>query len=183
VLSGIYLGLAILCFLGAVMTHSWEHLTAGALTGAANAVELGITLAGSMGLWCGLSEVFREGGLQRRLKKRLSPLLCFLIRPKNPNDEVMAALSENFSSNLLGLGNAATPCGLRAGELLRQNGDEAAFLRLTLLNALSVQLVPTTAAALRASFGASEPFVILPRVIIGSVLALVTAFTVFRCLE
>jgi len=182
-LSWVYLVLAVLSVAGAVIGGGWNELSAGAMDGAAEAVTLSISMAGSMGLWCGLSEVFSEAGASRWLGRVCSPLLDRLIGPKEKNEVLTGALSENFASNLLGLGNAATPAGLRAAGILDEAGDHRALLRLTLLNALSVQLIPFTAAALRSGFGAAEPFAILPRVLLGSAVALTVSFAVYRVLE
>ena len=83
----------------------------------------------------------------------------------------MEALSANVSANLLGLGNAATPMGIRAAQgMARLGGGEATdeLCRFVVLNTASVQLLPTTVAAIRAAAGASEPFDILPAVWLSS---------------
>ncbi|MBR4865357.1 MAG: spore maturation protein A, partial [Clostridia bacterium] len=138
------------------------------------------SMGGALCLWSGLLEVLERTGVTRRLARLSLPLLRHLIRPKAPSPETQSALSENFAANLLGLGNAATPAGLRAVSLLQEEGDRDAVSRLVLLNSCSVQLIPFTAASLRSASGAQSPFAILPVVWIASLVSLTVSFWVYR---
>ena len=146
-----------------------------AMAGAARAVELGISLAGSLCLWSGFAELLRRGGLQDRLGRLLSPLLGRLYPTARQDPETMASLSGNVTANLLGLGNAATPLGIAAVNRMRAlsggTGATDEMCLLIVMNTASIQLLPTTAAALRASLGAAAPFDILPAVWVTSVLS------------
>ena len=84
----------------------------------------------------------------------------------------MASLSENVAANLLGLGNAATPAGIRAAKGLKRLGARAELNTLVVLNTASVQLLPTMAASLRAALGSVSPFDITPAVWLSSAMAL-----------
>ena len=97
--------------------------------------------------------------------------------------EVLAALSENLGANMLGLGNAATPAGIRAARGLRHLGARWELNTLVVLNTASVQLLPTTVASIRASLGSAAPFDITPAVWIVSALALAAGLSAVRVLN
>lgn len=139
-----------------------------ALAGAQRAVELGVSIAGSLCLWSGFAELLRRGGLADRLARLLSPLLGRLYPTARRDRETMEALSGNVTANLLGLGNAATPLGIAAVRRMQAlSGTTSATNEMCLLivmNTASIQLLPTTVASLRGSLGAAAPFDILPAV-------------------
>ena len=148
---------------------------AAAMEGAAAAVSLVLSMAGPILLWSALMEVLDCSGLSAALGRALRPLLWRLF-PSSREDETLAAdLSCNLSANLLGLGNAATPAGVRAAVRLRERAGtrEASdeLCRLVVMNTASVQLLPATVAALRSALGAGSPFDILPAVWITSALS------------
>ena len=144
----------------------------GALTGSAGAVGAALSLAGPMIFYSALLEVMERSGLTEKLSRALHPVLGRLFPSSRSDPELAGELSCNMSANLLGLGNAATPAGIRAAQRLHAlSGKEAAsdeLCRLAVLNTASVQLLPTTAAALRSACGAENAFDILPAVWISS---------------
>ena len=85
-----------------------------ALEGAASAVELSISMAGIMCLWSGVMEVMKECGISAKLARAFRPILRKLLPESSRDEETLAAITANVSANLLGLGNAATPLGIRA---------------------------------------------------------------------
>ena len=110
----------------------------------------------------------------------------FLISAVIYMDFSKAAVSGNLSANLLGLGNAATPLGIRAARRMALGAEGIAsneLCRLVVLNTASVQLLPTTVAAVRAGCGAAAPFDILPAVWISSVLSVSVGLLTARLLE
>lgn len=144
--------------------------------GAYAAVRLCIETGGIICLWCAVMELMRECGIAEGLSRLLRPVLGKLFPESAGHEEIMEPLSANVSANILGLGNAATPMGIRAAQgmaALGRHGEASDDLcRLVVLNTASVQLVPTTIAAIRAAEGASAPFDILPAVWISSALSL-----------
>lgn len=163
-----------------------DAVTAAALEGAGAAVELVLTMAGALCLWCGVMELLRRGGLAGALARRLRPLLGRLLPGAARDRETMEAVSANVSANLLGLGNAATPAGIRAAKRLAQGcGGTASddLCRLVVLNTASVQLLPTTVAAVRAGCGSAAPFDILPAVWVSSILSVSVGLLAARLLE
>ena len=142
------------------------------MEGAGQAVSFCLSIAGGICLWSGVMEVMERCGASRLLSKLLRPLLCRLFPRSAGEEAIFTALSENVSANLLGLGNAATPAGIRAAQgmaRLRDAGDELCLL--VVVNTASIQLLPTTIAAVRASLGAASAFDIIPAVWISSALS------------
>lgn len=144
--------------------------------GAKAAVRVVLETGALICLWSGVMEVLRRSGVTAALSRLLRPLLGRLFPRASRDAETMDALSSNVSANLLGLGNAATPMGIRAAQgmaRLSERPDTASreLCLLVVLNTASIQLLPTTAAALRAAAGAASPFDILPAVWLSSVLS------------
>ncbi len=150
-------------------------LSAALAQGAQKGVSLAISLGGSLCLWSGVGHLAQRTGLTERLGKLLSPLLGRVFPSSRRDSALAGALSGNFTANLLGLGNAATPLGIQAARMLRDPArpDLATgeLCRLIVLNTASVQLIPGTVAALRASLGSPAPFDILPAVWVSSLLS------------
>jgi len=152
------------------LTGSAGAVGAAAVQGAESAVELTLSLAGPMIFYSALLEVMERSGLTEKLSRALRPVLGRLFPSSRSDPELAGELSCNMSANLLG--NAATPAGIRAAQRLHAlSGGEAAsdeLCRLAVLNTASIQLLPTTAAALRSACGAENAFDILPAVWISS---------------
>lgn len=145
-----------------------------AMEGAAAAVELCLGMAGVMCLWSGVMSVMKACGLLAGLSRVLRPLLGRLLPRASQDPDTLAALSGNVSANLLGLGNAATPLGVKAARRMAAgSGGRASdeLCRLVVLNTASIQLLPTTVAGVRSALGASSAFDILPAVWLASVLS------------
>ena len=149
--------------------------TAALLSGAESAVELCVGLSGSLALWAGVGKLMEHTGMTAVLAKLLSPLLGWLFPQSRTDPELAGHLSANVTANLLGLGNAATPMGIRAAGRLRDSGNPIratdGLCRLVVMNTASIQLLPTTVAALRRTAGCAAPFDILPCVWVSSILS------------
>ena len=142
-----------------------------AMEGAAAAVELCLSMAGIMCLWMGVMEVMKRSGLAEKLSRLLRPLLGRLYPDFKHDRETMDAISANVSANLLGLGNAATPLGIQAARRMAIKTPGLASDSLCMLvvcNTASIQLIPTTVAALRQAAGCATPFDIRPAVWLAS---------------
>lgn len=140
------------------------------MEGAQAAVEFILRMAGGICLWSGVLELLERCGAAAGLASLLRPLLRRLFPRSAETEEVLAALTENLSANLLGLGNAATPAGIRAarGMAALGEGSRDELCLLVVLNTASLQLLPAGVATLRASLGAEAPFDILPAVWLSS---------------
>lgn len=151
----------------AVLTGHATESGAALLEGAEEAVRLCINISGAICLWSAALELMERCGLSDRLASVLQPLLCRLFPESCRSNDARQALSENVSANLLGLGSAATPSGLRAARVMALRCPEELGL-LVVMNTASLQLLPTTIASVRAGMGAASPFDILPAVWLSS---------------
>lgn len=165
-----FLLLSLIC---ACLTNQVSALSSAVLDGSGQAVRLILSLAGPLCLWSGLTRVISDIGLTEGLSRLLSPLLARLFPRAWSNSSAREALCGNLCANLLGLGNAATPLGIQAARQMADGTDTASdeLCRLVVLNTASLQLLPTTVAAVRASQGAAAPFDILPAVWLTSLCA------------
>ena len=169
VMSWIFAGILLLSTVFAVATGRGAALASAVPQGAQAGISLAISLGGSMCLWSGVGKLMEAVGASKALAKFLGPLLYRLF-PSAKKDQVLSGyLSTNICANILGLGNAATPMGIRAAQRMKR-GDTATneMCRLIVLNTASIQLIPTTVAAIRAGLGCSSPFDILPAIWITS---------------
>ena len=166
----IFLVLSLAC---SIATCRTRELSTAILEGASRGITLSITLAGPICLWSGINYLMSQTGITSKMATLLSPVLGRLFPTTWQNPTARNALCTNTAANLLGLGSAATPAGLQAARLLVAEGQTTDELcRLVVLNTASIQLLPTTVAALRAGAGAASPFDILPAVWITSFCAL-----------
>ena len=167
-MAWIWSGMLLLAVLAAAISGQLGAVSAAAMAGAERGAQLCLSLAGPLCLWAGLAAVLEGSGLSAKLAALLRPLLGRLFPAAARDAQALEKISGNFTANLLGLGNAATPLGIAAVQRMhRLSGGAAAsdeMCRLSVLNTASIQLLPTTVAALRASAGAARPFAILPAV-------------------
>ena len=164
----------------------WNAVSAAAMEGARAAVELCISMAGAICLWSGVMTLMDRCGLSRKLARLLRSVLRHILPRASRDGETMAALSANVSANLLGLGNAATPLGIRAATRMGEGCGGVAsdeLCRLVVLNTASIQLLPTTVAAVRSAQGCAAPFDILPAVWLSSVLSVTAGLLAARGLQ
>lgn len=173
----IWTGMTVLALLCALVTGTGADLAPAALEGAADAVELGLSMAGVLCLWMGVMEVMQRAGLAEKLARLLHPILRRLFPDFAGDRAVMDTIAANVSANLLGLGNAATPLGLEAARRMSRRTPGVAgdsLCMLVVCNTASIQLLPTTVAAVRLAAGCRTPFDILPAVWVTSALSVCT---------
>ena len=179
-MSWIWGGMVILSLLFGAATGRIDAVSEAALSGAQNAVELSLSMAGVLCLWSGIMEIMRVCGLTDGLARAFRPLMRRLLPEASRDSETLAAVSANVSANLLGLGNAATPLGIQAARRMARGcggGASDELCRLVVLNTASIQLLPTTIASVRAAAGCKTPFDILPAVWLSSVLSVTAGLT------
>ena len=171
VMSYIFTGCLAISIFAAILTGNGANLGIAVLQGAQSGITLAISIAGPICLWSGVGHLMEKAGITNTLSKILSPLLSRIFPSSKENAALSGSLSANICANFLGLGNAATPMGIQAAEhLAKGTGGVASdeLCRLIVLNTASIQLIPSTVAALRASLGCNSPFDILPAVWVTS---------------
>ena len=170
-MSMLWTGMVAAAILCGLATGRGPEVAAAAMEGARAAVDLCLSIAGMLCLWSGVMQVMRRSGLSGQLSRLLRPLLGRLFPEAAGDRRIMDSISANVSANLLGLGNAATPLGIEAAKGLAKKSPGRASDGLCMLivcNTASIQLIPTTVAAVRAAEGCAAPFDILPAVWLAS---------------
>jgi spore maturation protein SpmA len=166
VLNYIWLALVLLAVAIGGWNDRFKDVTNGALDGAKTAVTIAIGLWGVMALWLGVMRLAERAGLVQRIAYGLRPLMLRLFPEVPPDHPAMGSMLMNMAANMLGLGNAATPLGLRAMRDLeslnpRPTVASNAMCTFLAINTSSVQLIPATAIAILASAGSTRPTVIV----------------------
>jgi spore maturation protein SpmA len=188
VLNYIWLALVLL----AVLIGGWnDHLkdvTNGALEGAKTAVTIALGLIGIMALWLGVMRLAERAGLVQRIARILRPIMQGLFPDVPPDHPAMGSMLMNMAANMLGLGNAATPLGLRAMRDLdrlnpRPGVASNAMCTFLAINTSSVQLVPATAIAILASAGSTRPTAIVGTAFLATLSAAAVAVLAAKTLE
>ena len=171
----------------AALTGRMAAVSAAALSDAGRAVQLVVSLTGNICLWSGMMQIAQESGLTDRLAALARPLTRRLFRGLRAEGEAMRAVTMNLAANLLGLGSAATPLGIRAMRAMvrEEHADGTATDNMALfvvMNTASLQLIPTTNALLRAQAGAEQPLDILPAVWLASAVSILAGVAAAKLL-
>ena len=185
-MTWVWCGMVLLSLLFGLVNGRLDDVAAAALEGAGSAIQLSLSMAGVLCLWSGVMEVMKVCGLSDGLARAFRPLLRRLLPNASRDTETLAAISANVSANLLGLGNAATPLGIQAARRMAWGCGGVAsdeLCRLVVLNTASIQLLPTTVAAVRSAHGCAAPFDILPAVWLSSVLSVSAGLLAARGLQ
>ena len=149
------------------------------------AVKLLITLLGTMSLWNGLMEIAINTNLTNRLTKILNPIVNFLFTENKKDKKIKKEISMNIIANMLGIGNAATPLGIKAMKSMQEkntnkdrlSNDMATFI---ILNTASIQIIPTTVIAIRMSLGSINPTKIIFAVWFSTICAAIVGISITK---
>lgn len=150
-----------------------EVITAAAFESAANGVNLVLEMTGVIMLWMGVLKLAERSGLVKALGRVLRPVIGKLFPNLTPDSPALGSIIMNVSANLLGLGNAATPFGLKAmGDLQKLNSDKKTasdeMITFLILNTSAITLIPTMVIGMRTETGAAAPEeIILPALLAG----------------
>jgi len=188
VLNYIWLALVVLAVAIGGWNNRLNEVTAGAFDGAKTAVTIALGLIGVMALWLGVMRLAERAGLVQRIARGLRPIMRRLFPDVPPEHPAMGSMLMNMAANMLGLGNAATPLGLRAMrdlETLNPRPGVASNAMCTFLaiNTASVQLIPATAIALLAAAGSTRPTAIVGTALLATLCAATVAITSAKILE
>ena len=141
---------------------SYEEVNNSIFSSINSTIELIFTLFGSMCFWNGIMNIVKNTSLINKIKNILNPLIKFLFPDLSKESEAYKNISINMASNLIGLGNASTPAGLKAmEELQKENKNKKTLSKnmilFMLINTASIQLIPTTIISIRMSLGSKNP--------------------------
>ncbi|WP_127588220.1 nucleoside recognition domain-containing protein [Paenibacillus koleovorans] len=172
-------------FVAAALQGRIDLMTQAVFEGAKTGVTVCFGLISILVFWMGIMRIAEDAGLLRKLAVLLRPIVRFLF-PDVPKDHpAIGYIMSNMSANILGLGNAATPMGIKAmQELQKLNPDKdtatAAMCTLLALNTASITLIPTTLIAIRMNFGSASPAEIVGTTLVATMIATIAAIALDR---
>ncbi len=152
----------IVSFAYAIFTGNVQNVNNSIFESTASSVSLSITLLGTICLWTGIMKIAQSTTFVSKLTKFLKPLINFLFPEMKNNEKAKEEISMNMIANILGLGNAATPLGLKAMKTMQKENNKKdtvsnSMAMFIVINTASMQLIPTTVIAIRSSLGSSDP--------------------------
>ena len=184
----IWCGMIIIGIIVGTLTGNIEAVSTAAIEWAETAVELSLGLIGVMALWLGLMKIAEEAGIVRGMGLLVKPIMVKLF-PEVPADHpAMGSIVANMAANFFGLGNAATPLGIKAMQELQdlnENKDEAsnAMVMFLAINTSSVTLISSSTIAYRSAAGAANPADIIAPTIVATVVSTTVAIVACKLLE
>ena len=175
----------IISFIYAILAGNVQNINDSIIQSTVDAVELSISLLGTICLWNGIMEIASNTSIIEKLIKAMNPLLKFLLPDLKNNEKIKKEISMNMIANILGLGNAATPLGLKAMKSMQEeNKDKSrltdSMLIFIVLNTASLQIIPTTVIAIRSSLGSTNPTKIIFPVWIATICAAIVGIIVAK---
>lgn len=174
-------------FIYALISGNIEQASNGIFESCESAVKLTLTFFGTICLWNGIMNIAKHTSLMQKLTKFLKPVIIFLFPELKNNEQVKEEISMNIVANLLGLGNAATPLGLKAMETMQKENKKTdtlsnSMVMFIVLNTASLQLIPTNVIAIRNSLGSTSPSNIIIQVWIATIIAAIVGITATKIL-
>ncbi len=172
----------IISFSYAIFSGNLENLNSSIFQSTQDAINLSINLLGTICLWNGIMQIANETSIVEKLMKILNPIIRILFPELKNNNKIKKEISLNMIANILGLGNAATPLGLRAMNSMQEineTKDELSnsMVVFIVLNTASIQIIPTTVIAIRNSLNSNNPTAIIVPVWIATICAAIMAIS------
>ncbi len=179
----IWCGMIILSLIVAAATGRLDETITAAFTGAQSSVETVLSFAGVMCFWTGMLKVAEKSGMSDKLQRLLNPVIKRLF--PNADNDAKKFIGMNMTANILGMGNAATPMGIKAMTALDKSNKNPLYpsddmCMLVVLNTTSFQLIPTTILALRSAAGSQDPMSVLVPIWLASAVSIVVAVTAVK---
>jgi spore maturation protein A len=167
----------------AIATGNLDTFTKAIFDGAKSAVEISLFLLGIVSIWMGITKILEDSGLIHRIAHLFRPLISRLFRNIPGDHPAISAITLNVLANLFGLGNAATPLGIKAmQELDTLNPDKETItfemMIFIVINTASIQLIPFTVIGILAGFGAANPAAIALPTLIATVISAFVALLI-----
>lgn len=177
----------IISFSYAICTGRTEQINLEIFKSSEDAIQLCISLLGTICLWSGIMKIASETTLIKRMDSLIKPFMKLLFPELKENSKAFTEISMNMIANFLGLGNAATPLGLKAMKTMqKENTDKEtlsnSMLMFIVVNTASLQIIPTTVIGIRASFNSTNPTQIIVPVWIASIVAAFVGITATKIL-
>ena len=179
----IFLGILVGLFTG-----NGDVISKSIINSADSTVSMVIGLVGLMCFWCGVMKVAEKSGFTNQLAKILRPILKLIFKEAAKDEKALGAIVMNITANMMGLGNAATPFGIKAmQEMDRLNKDKGVASNdmslFLVLNAACIQLVPSTVISIRSAVGSSNPGAIILPAVLASTISAITGVLICKLLQ
>lgn len=175
----------IISFSFAIFSGNLEKLNSSIFESTSDAINLSISLLGTICLWSGIMKIASNTSVIEKLTKILKPVIKLLFPQLKNNNEIQKEVSMNIIANILGLGNAATPLGLKAMKSMQKENKKKdtltdSMMMFLILNTASIQIIPTTVIAIRSSLGSNSPTQIIVPVWIATIIAAITGILITK---
>ena len=175
----------IISFIYAFFSGNIDNVNNSIFESTEGAVTLCLTLLGTMCLWNGIMEIASKTTVIDKLTNLLRPLIKFLFPDLKKDSVIQKQISMNMIANILGLGNAATPLGIKAMQSMQKNNKQKdkltnSMVMFIVINTASLQIIPTTVIAIRNSLGSNNPTKIIFPVWIATIVAAVIGIFVTK---
>lgn len=166
----------IISFIYAILSGRVAEVNSSIFESTKSAVELCISLLGTICLWNGIMQIASKTNIVKHLNKILNPIMKKLFPDIRKDDKVHKEIAMNIIANIMGIGNAATPLGLKAMKSMQKMNKEKnklsnSMAMFIVLNTASIQIIPTTVIAIRSSLGSNNPTAMIIPVWISTILA------------
>ena len=171
----------------AIISGNVENLNNGIFDSIKNAVELTITFLGTICLWNGVMQIATKGNLIKKIIKIFNPIINKLFPEIKSNEKIKKDISMNIIANILGLGNAATPLGIKAMQGLQEINEEKnklsnSMMIFIVINTASLQIIPTTVIAIRSSLNSNSPTCVILPIWCASICSIISAIFITKLL-
>ena len=174
----------ILSFIYALISGNVSQVNEGIFNSLTDAVELSLTFLGTICLWNGIMAIAKKTSLIKNMTGFLKPFINFLFPDLKNNENAKQEISMNMIANILGLGNAATPLGMKAMQKENKQKDTLtnSMMMFIVINTASIQLIPTNVIAIRMSLNSQNPTMIILPVWIVTIIAAVVGIVFTKIL-
>ncbi len=178
----------IISFSFAIFSGNLEKLNSSIFESTSDAINLSLSLLGTICLWNGIMQIANSTSVVEKLTKILKPIIRFLFPELRNNSKIEKEISMNMIANILGLGNAATPLGLKAMKSMQTENKKKdvltnSMMMFIVLNTASIQIIPTTVIAIRNSLGSENPTSIVFPVWIATISAAIVRSNAYKGLN
>mgnify|MGYP005771142471 FL=1 len=177
----------ILSYIYAIISGKIDEINNGLFESLSDTVELTLTFLGTICLWNGIMQIAKNTSLIEKMSKFLQPVINFLFPDLKKNKAAKNEISMNMIANILGLGNAATPLGIKAMQTMQKENAKKdtlsnSMMMFIVINTASIQLIPTNVIAIRTSLNSQNPTSIILPVWIATIVAAVVGIVLTKIL-
>ena len=174
-------------FIYALISGNVSQVNEGIFNSLTDAVELSLTFLGTICLWNGIMAIAKKTSLIKNMTGFLKPFINFLFPDLKNNENAKQEISMNMIANILGLGNAATPLGMKAMKTMQKENKQKdtltnSMMMFIVINTASIQLIPTNVIAIRMSLNSQNPTMIILPVWIVTIIAAVVGIVFTKIL-